>query len=530
MRPSLLVAALVAAACSGAQTLVPNMPEPGGSVYAIEKIGGTVYIGGGFTTVDGTPRGRLARFNAATGALDSWAPNVGNNYVNTITRAGDKLIAGGSFTSVDGQQRLGIAMCDLATGALEPWNDVANFVSWRQGVGAQGSTFYYCPFSPCRIVAVDAATSLPTGWQSTPLFEEQGSINAILVADGYVYAGGIFRFASGPSVYDDLCRFHLATGELDSTWHPQPSVNNFGVTAIVRTNDHVVVGGDYSVIGGQNRQGVAAFTPAGTLAPFAPNNSSYEVLSLHPGGDRIWVGGNSYLMGGQTRYRIAQLDLATGAATCWNAAPISNAWSTVQAIEVVSDTVYAGPFGSPALAVLVGGPLPPAPVAISGPPAVVPGATATYTVPFIAGHTWTWTITGGTGSSSTNSIDVTWGAGPVGTVTVVVNNTGQSNCSSDATELQVSISGTNGVPSQEADAHGLSVFPNPGTDHVTLRMAEASVHGARLEVLDAWGRVLRVEPMRSASISLDLGALPPGCYTLRVQDGDRLWHARWVKD
>ncbi|MBL8011340.1 MAG: hypothetical protein JNJ64_12120 [Flavobacteriales bacterium] len=530
MRPSLLVAALLAAACSHAQTLVPNMPEPGGSVYAIEKIGGTVYIGGGFTTVDGTPRARLARFNAATGALDSWAPNVGNNYVNTLTRAGDKLIAGGNFTSVDGQQRLGIALFDLATGALEPWSDMANFVSWRQGVGVQGSTFYYCPFSPCRIVAVDATTSLPTGWQSTPLFEEQGNINAILVADGYVYAGGIFRFASGPGVYDDLCRFHLSTGELDSTWHPQPSVNNFGVTAIVRTNDHVVVGGDYDVIAGQNRQGVAAFTPAGALTPFAPNNSSYEVLSLHPGGDRIWVGGNSYLMGGQTRYRIAQLDLATGAATCWNAAPISNAWSTVQAIEVVSDTVYAGPFGSPALAVLVGGPMPPPPASISGPPAVVPGATATYTVPFIAGHTWTWTITGGTGSSTTNSIDVTWGAGPVGTVTVVANNTGQANCSSDPTAMQVFISGTNGLGPAAADDAGIVVFPNPTTGRLTVRWAQPAPPGAMVRVVDAMGREWRSAAVRGTAIDLDLGELPRGCYGVRVDTAEGLWTGRVVKE
>ena len=529
MRSFVLLPAMFAASVGSAQTLLPNMPAPNLDLYAIEKIGGTVYIGGGFATVNGQPHTRLARFDAATGALDSWAPQV-DNYVNTITRAGDKLIAGGSFSAVNGQSRLGIAMFDLATGALEPWNDVANFVSWRQGVAAQGSTFYYCPFSPCRIVAVDAATSLPTGWQSAPLFEEQGNINALMVADGYVYAGGIFRFASGPSVYDDLCRFHLSTGELDSTWHPQPAVNNFGVTAIVRTNDFVVVGGDYNVIAGQNRQGVAAFTPSGTLAPFAPNNSSYEVLSLFPGGDRIWVGGNSYLMGGQTRYRIAQLDLATGAATCWNAAPISNGWSTVQAIHVAGDPVYAGSFGGPELAVLVGGPLPPAPAAITGPPAVVPGAMATYTVPFIAGHTWTWTITGGTGSSTTNSINVTWGTGPVGTVTVVVNNTGQSNCSSDPTELQVSISGTNGLGPEAADNAAITLFPNPTTGRVTLRLAGSSPRGTTVRVVDAFGRVLRSTAMQGASIDLDLDGLPRGCYGVLVDTAEGVWTGRVLKE
>ena len=35
----------------------------------------------------------------------------------------------------------------------------------------------------------------------------------------------------------------------------------------------------------------------------------------------------------------------------------------------------------------------------------------TYSVPLVAGYTYTWSITGGSGSSTTNSIDVTWGAG-----------------------------------------------------------------------------------------------------------------------
>lgn len=521
---------LLAAHLLTAQSLLGGMPTPNGHVYAIEKAGGMMYIGGQFSSVDGQPRARLARFNAATGALDSWAPTGLTNTVTTISRVADKLVVGGSFTTVNGQSRMGICLFDMATGDLEPWSDMANFISWRQGVGVQGNDFYYCTFSPSRIVAVNATTGLPTGWQSTPAFQEQGNINAILVADGYVYVGGDFRFLSGPSVYDDLCRFHLATGVLDSTWSPQPQVNNFGVTAIVRTNDHVFVGGDFNVIAGQNRKGVAAFLPTGALASFDQNSSSYEVLSLFPDGDHIWVGGNSSMLGGQTRWRIAQIKVANSAATCWNASSTSSSWSTVQAIHVAGDTVHAGPFGSPALSVFTGGPLPQTPAAITGPASVTPGQTVTYSVPSTPGYTYTWTVAGGTGSSTTNSIQVQWGAGPAGTVSVVVNNPQASNCSSDTVTLQVDITGSTAI----ADATGTGelaghLFPNPTTGLVQVRIPATASGAAHVRVFDTVGNEVLAERAGSAIHTLDLTGFPGGLYMVRIQADDAVIVRRLIK-
>ena len=515
MKYPLALITLLTAPLLAAQTLLGGMPDVAGSVYAFEKVGGALYIGGFFSTVDGLPRAGLARFDAATGALDPWAPTGITNGVTTLTHVADKVIAGGSFTTVNGQSRMGICMFDHATGTLDPWSDMANFVSWRQGVGRYGNDFYYCAFSPSRIVAVDATTGTATAWQSTPQFQEQGNINAIFVSDDHVYVGGDFRFLSGPSVYDDLCRFDLTTGELDSTWHPQPQVNNFGITAIVRTNDHIFIGGDFDVISGQSRKGVAAYELNGALAPFDQNSSSYEVLSLYPDGDRIWVGGNSYMLGGQTRYRIAQIDIASAAATCWNAASISNTWSTVQAIHVAGDTVYAGPFGTPNLAVLTGGPLPGTPASITGSAFASPGQMVTYSVPLVAGYTYTWSITGGSGSSTTNSIDVTWGAGPTGTVEVVVNNPGGgSNCSSDAVVLEVAIGGNAISDEGSAAERAFTLFPNPTTGLVTLRSAIGG--RADVRIVDALGNEVLTTVMQGHLSQLDLTQLPSGMYAVLI--------------
>src|SRR5688572_3723655 len=126
-----------------AQTLMTGMPSVTGSIYAFEKVGSTIYIGGFFTQLNGLPQARLGSFDAVTGAVSPWSPDVNVNGVTTLTRVANKLVVGGSFTEINGQSRLGIAMFDLSTGNLNPWQDTANFLSWRMGVGAYNNFFYY---------------------------------------------------------------------------------------------------------------------------------------------------------------------------------------------------------------------------------------------------------------------------------------------------------------------------------------------------------------------------------------------------
>src|SRR6185437_3574287 len=52
--------------------------NPGASnqVLDIGHIGGTLYVGGDFTTIAGATRTRLAGFDTSTGSLTSWAPSA----------------------------------------------------------------------------------------------------------------------------------------------------------------------------------------------------------------------------------------------------------------------------------------------------------------------------------------------------------------------------------------------------------------------------------------------------------------------
>ncbi|MEZ4739323.1 MAG: hypothetical protein R2818_08175 [Flavobacteriales bacterium] len=75
------------------QTLLGG-PVPNTDVYAIEKVGNTVYIGEQFSMVDGVPRWP-GPSSATTNELDAWSPTDITNTVTSINGVADKLMVGG---------------------------------------------------------------------------------------------------------------------------------------------------------------------------------------------------------------------------------------------------------------------------------------------------------------------------------------------------------------------------------------------------------------------------------------------------
>lgn len=99
-------------------TTPPQNRNPGANnvVYAVAPVAdGGSFIAGEFTSVDGIPRGRVARLNAQGEVDQNFKPLTGaNDYVNALavyTQGPDagKVLIGGGFTSVNGVQRNGIA-------------------------------------------------------------------------------------------------------------------------------------------------------------------------------------------------------------------------------------------------------------------------------------------------------------------------------------------------------------------------------------------------------------------------------------
>jgi len=97
-------------------------PVLNGPVSSIEAgdTPGTVFVGGSFTSVNGTPFARLVKLDIATGqVVPGFKANVSGE-VKTMTRFGDRLWIGGSFTKVRGVPRANLAEVSATSGAVAP--------------------------------------------------------------------------------------------------------------------------------------------------------------------------------------------------------------------------------------------------------------------------------------------------------------------------------------------------------------------------------------------------------------------------
>jgi hypothetical protein len=78
-------------------------PDASGGVMAVAVSGSTVYAGGSFAIIGGTPRNRLAAIHT-DGSLQSWNPDAGST-VYALVVSGTTVYAGGQFTTIGGIPR-----------------------------------------------------------------------------------------------------------------------------------------------------------------------------------------------------------------------------------------------------------------------------------------------------------------------------------------------------------------------------------------------------------------------------------------
>lgn len=123
--------------------------QTNGTVRVVIFSGNTLYVGGQFSRVrpPETPAGsgevvrnNAAAFNATTGALLKWNPNV-NGTVRTIAVVKTRVYLGGTFSKVRGHARSNIAAVATGTGALAKWNPGASRSVFIIRRGPNGNLF-----------------------------------------------------------------------------------------------------------------------------------------------------------------------------------------------------------------------------------------------------------------------------------------------------------------------------------------------------------------------------------------------------
>jgi len=203
-----------------------------GVVWKQAAVGGTVYVGGEFTSArppgvalggaGSVPRANMMAYDLATGALNtSFAPTF-NGQVNDLVASADgrTLYVVGSFTSVNGQTRNRAAAFDLPSGTLKSWAPSLNGYAKAVAVAPNGLVYIAGNFTAVGSAARQKLAAVnPTSGALQPFSAavDDNQVNAVQVApDGQsLVIGGSFTGVGGVSTTSyGLARLDIATGAL----------------------------------------------------------------------------------------------------------------------------------------------------------------------------------------------------------------------------------------------------------------------------------------------------------------------------
>jgi hypothetical protein len=282
-----------------AAAIVSTNPDPmcqtNGRVNAVAYLGGTLYLGGSFTQVNGTARNRLAACDAASGNLLSWNPNA-NNTVRAlkVSPAGTRVYVGGDFTAVGRAARTRVAALSPSSGAAFGWSPYVNN-------------------------SVKAVTTSTTG--ST------------------VYVGGDFSSAEGAG-RQRLAAFNATSGKISSTFKPTISngAGNFATVlsmAVSPNNQSLYFSGDFALVNGHSRRNAAAVsTGIASLRAWSPASTGDVAgeLVISASGNTVFVGGRA------TGGYVQAYGPTAGGTPVWNVQTNGD----VEALAVSSSILYIG--------------------------------------------------------------------------------------------------------------------------------------------------------------------------------------------
>lgn len=251
-------------------------------VQAFAQIGGTVYVGGNFTTVqkgasatgsDSVAQPYLAAFDATTGAfIRDFTPSLNSQVKSLTALPNGRLAVGGEFTTVDGTARKGLVVLDARTGDLD--------TTWTTNLENR--------------MANNTATV---------------SVRGLDVSGDYLYLTGAFTHLVRPGTAERYAkggaRIKLSTGVADNSWNPD--FNGTG-TAVDASDDgtRVYFSGYFTEMrgGAVADRAVALSTATGAVKAadwkvrFSTAGSARYQQAIKQVGDKVWLGGSQHSLFG----------------------------------------------------------------------------------------------------------------------------------------------------------------------------------------------------------------------------------------
>lgn len=329
----------------------------GGQVQdaVVDPVSGDVYFGGGFTSAGGLPRGSLAAIDV-NGALTGWNPGA-NDKVQTLALGSGVIVAGGYFSTLGGQPRSHLGSVSSQTGAATSWNPRASDLVLSAEVGdgricAGGHFTIMNGVSRSNTAALDLSSGSALPWNPAP----NGQIFCLTAGAGVVYVSGNFNQIGGSS-RNNFAAVDATTGVAASFQANMNPGDLNSVLAMIRFGNTLYCGGSFQIIGGVSRHFLAAVdATTGAVLPWDPNaNAPVYVMAIDPpvGAEttaNIYVGGSFTTVDGQPRNGVASINGSIGNVLLFNpnVTQVSNPPAFVYALALdinefgTVQTVYIG--------------------------------------------------------------------------------------------------------------------------------------------------------------------------------------------
>lgn len=160
--------------------------------------------------------------------------------------------------------------------------------------------------------------------------------------DGKILVGGKFTMLGGQT-RNSIARLNV-DGSIDPTFNPNIPIG-FVYSIAVQGDGKILVGGTFDLVAGQTRNRIARLNADGSLdTSFNPNANDWIFSIALQADGKVLVGGRFTNIGGQTRNRIARLNADGTVDSAFN----PNAEIQVNSIAVQGDgkILVGGPFGS----------------------------------------------------------------------------------------------------------------------------------------------------------------------------------------
>ncbi|WP_392755230.1 LamG-like jellyroll fold domain-containing protein [Streptomyces sp. LN590] len=266
-------------------------PSVSATVRALAVTNDTVYLGGDFTSVGGSAHARYAAVDATSGAVKPFQADVDEpGRAVAVTPDGNNVILGGDFFTVNGANSHALAVVDSATGAnVRTYPGFIENNSVVKALDTDATGFYTGNEGTGGGVfdgriALDLST-LNQRWRDTCL----GATQAVKSYQNVVYSASHAHDCSSVGEYPDGRRRHLLAEPTSGTnklgWFPDTNDGlgeGIGPRAMAvsetSNNKYMWVGGEFTTVNGSAAQGLTHFAATPDVgAPTVPSVSAESV-------------------------------------------------------------------------------------------------------------------------------------------------------------------------------------------------------------------------------------------------------------